>query len=208
MKVAVNCECEMLQTTLEMFLKDDVVPFENAEMVISDIEKDYNKPLFLVSNENGDLKLPFNKKELLATLAQYENILKTSDNLNEELKSLENSDFTLVEPLKENSFMDENDTKDIFDDNTFMDLDFLNLQEKEEKAENIIDSFTNNLEKAISEIKNTSVEKVAPPFTYAVGDSFDKAKERQISLLEIKIATLFNDFKNELIKVIKEEILK
>ena len=194
MKVAVNCECEMLQTTLEMFLKESVVPLENAEMVISDVEKDYKKPLFLVSNDNGDLKLPFNKKELLATLTQYENILKTSESINEELKSIDDykDDFNLVEPI----MMQTNDTKPA-------DASFANTEiSQKDSFENITDTFTDELNKAISDIAAN------PPFTYAVGDSFDKAKERQISLLEIKIATLFNEFKNELMKIVKEEILK
>ncbi|PSM52619.1 hypothetical protein CBLAS_0729 [Campylobacter blaseri] len=71
MKIAVECECIIMQKTLEIFLKDFLVNHENADFIVSDIKKNLSKDTFLISNDSPYMNLPFNKNQLIVALEEY-----------------------------------------------------------------------------------------------------------------------------------------
>lgn len=85
MKIAVNCECLIMQKTLEIFLKDYLVDEEEADFIVSDINKKSNKRVFHIGDDSPYLTLPFSKKDLLYALEEFDFIVKDS-NLKENLE--------------------------------------------------------------------------------------------------------------------------
>ncbi|WP_299085839.1 hypothetical protein [uncultured Campylobacter sp.] len=75
MKAFIDCDCEILQKTLELFLKDHTVSAQDCDFVISDEPQSSAKPLFLIG-EGGDLALPFSKNTLLLKLEDFQGSLK------------------------------------------------------------------------------------------------------------------------------------
>ncbi|AKT92322.1 hypothetical protein [Campylobacter gracilis] len=75
MKAFIDCDCEILQKTLELFLKDHAASAQDCDFVISDEPQSSAKPLFLIS-EGGDLTLPFSKNTLLSKLEDFQGLLK------------------------------------------------------------------------------------------------------------------------------------
>ncbi|WP_299187032.1 hypothetical protein [uncultured Campylobacter sp.] len=75
MKAFIDCDCEILQKTLELFLKDHTVSAQDCDFVISDEPESSAKPLFLIG-EGGDLALPFSKNTLLSKLEDFQGSLK------------------------------------------------------------------------------------------------------------------------------------
>lgn len=75
MKVFIDCDCEILQKTLELFLKDHAASAQDCDFVISDEPQSSAKPLFLIG-EDGDLTLPFSKNTLLTKLEDFQGLLK------------------------------------------------------------------------------------------------------------------------------------
>ena len=75
MKAFIDCDCEILQKTLELFLKDHVASAQDCDFVISDGPQSSVKPLFLIG-EDGDLALPFSKNTLLSRLEDFQGSLK------------------------------------------------------------------------------------------------------------------------------------
>ena len=75
MKAFIDCDCEILQKTLELFLKDHAASAQDCDFVISDKPQSSAKPLFLIG-EDGDLALPFSKNTLLSRLADFQGELK------------------------------------------------------------------------------------------------------------------------------------
>lgn len=75
MKAFIDCDCEILQKTLELFLKDRVANAQDCDFVISDEPQSSVKPLFLIG-EGGDLALPFSKQMLLSKLEDFQGELK------------------------------------------------------------------------------------------------------------------------------------
>lgn len=75
MKAFIDCDCEILQKTLELFLKDHVASAQDCDFVISDEPQSSVKPLFLIG-EDGDLALPFSKNTLLSRLEDFQGSLK------------------------------------------------------------------------------------------------------------------------------------
>ncbi|MCI6988507.1 MAG: hypothetical protein MR902_02915 [Campylobacter sp.] len=71
MRIFVDCECILLQKSLEIFLKDELSSKEKADFVISDEEGIYDKPLFLISAYSPYLNIPFNKFELFSALKSF-----------------------------------------------------------------------------------------------------------------------------------------
>lgn len=85
MKIVVNCECLIMQKTLEIFLKDYLVDEEEADFIVSDINKKSNKRVFYIGDDSPYLTLPFSKKDLLYALEEFDFIVKDS-NLKENLE--------------------------------------------------------------------------------------------------------------------------
>ncbi|WP_298989737.1 hypothetical protein [uncultured Campylobacter sp.] len=75
MKAFIDCDCEILQRTLELFLKDHAASVQDCDFMISDEPQSSAKPLFLIG-ENGDLALPFSKQMLLSKLEDFQGELK------------------------------------------------------------------------------------------------------------------------------------
>ena len=75
MKAFIDCDCEILQKTLELFLKDHAESAQDCDFVISDEPQSSAKPLFLIG-EGGDLTLPFSKQMLLSKLEDFQGELK------------------------------------------------------------------------------------------------------------------------------------
>ena len=75
MKAFIDCDCEILQRTLELFLKDRATSAQDCDFVISDEPQSSAKPLFLIG-EGGDLALPFSKNTLLSKLEDFQGSLK------------------------------------------------------------------------------------------------------------------------------------
>lgn len=75
MKAFIDCDCEILQKTLELFLKDHAASAQDCDFVISDEPQSSAKPLFLIG-EGGDLALPFSKNTLLSKLEDFQGSLK------------------------------------------------------------------------------------------------------------------------------------
>lgn len=74
MKAFIDCDCEILQKTLELFLKDHAASAQDCDFVISDEPQSSAKPLFLIG-EGGDLTLPFSKNTLLTKLEDFQGSL-------------------------------------------------------------------------------------------------------------------------------------
>lgn len=128
MKVFIDCSCSMLQKSLEMFLGEFIASYDECDMIISDEEKDTTKPLFLVGDENGDIKMPFNKENLVEKLLEYDRIIKFNANLN-----YETSEFSNLQTAS-NSVNSSNSLEDRISD--------------------LVDSFKDELIKIIKESKN------------------------------------------------------
>ena len=75
MKAFIDCDCEILQKTLELFLKGHAASAQDCDFVISDEQQSSAKPLFLIG-EGGDLTLPFSKNTLLTKLEDFQGSLK------------------------------------------------------------------------------------------------------------------------------------
>ena len=75
MKAFIDCDCEILQKTLELFLKGHAASAQDCDFVISDEPQSSAKPLFLIG-EDGDLTLPFSKYTLLTKLEDFQGLLK------------------------------------------------------------------------------------------------------------------------------------
>ena len=75
MKAFIDCDCEILQRTLELFLKDHAASAQDCDFVISDEPQSSAKRLFLIG-EDGDLTLPFSKNTLLSKLEDFQGSLK------------------------------------------------------------------------------------------------------------------------------------
>ena len=74
-----------MQKTLEIFLKDYLVDEEEADFIVSDINKKSNKRVFHIGDDSPYLTLPFSKKDLLYALEEFDFIVKDS-NLKENLE--------------------------------------------------------------------------------------------------------------------------
>lgn len=75
MKAFIDCDCEILQKTLELFLKGHAASAQDCDFVISDEPQSSAKPLFLIG-EDGDLALPFSKQMLLSRLEDFQSSLR------------------------------------------------------------------------------------------------------------------------------------
>ena len=75
MKAFIDCDCEILQKTLELFLKDHAASAQDCDFMISDEPRNSAKPLFLIG-EDGDLALPFSKHTLLSRLEDFQSSLR------------------------------------------------------------------------------------------------------------------------------------
>lgn len=88
MRVKIECECEILQRSLELFLKEYID--DDFELVISDVYRECKKPLFLISHESQYIDIPFSKEQLLEALDSFycKEVVKPSRDAQEEIEAL------------------------------------------------------------------------------------------------------------------------
>ncbi len=69
MKVAIECHSPLLQRSLELFLVKEIRTYKQCDVVITDTEKEFDKPYIFVSQlEEADLIKPFSKAQLLLAI--------------------------------------------------------------------------------------------------------------------------------------------
>lgn len=68
MKIFVECECELLQASLEIFLKDFLASKDEADFIVCDTLLLSQKPTFCVGS---DISLPFTNAQLIARLDDF-----------------------------------------------------------------------------------------------------------------------------------------
>lgn len=103
MKLLVDCECVILQRTLEIFLKDYTTPYDLAEFIISDRKIKSKKPIFLIGEKSPYLDLPFSKEKLLSILEEYHFAIKNygaQTKENNDLIALEERVIKLIDEFK------------------------------------------------------------------------------------------------------------
>lgn len=76
MKISFECECILLQKTIELFLGNFASRRKDCDFIISDEKIDTNKPVFIIGKQSPYLKFPFNKQELIYTLEDFYSALE------------------------------------------------------------------------------------------------------------------------------------
>jgi hypothetical protein len=71
MKIALACQSVLLEKSLEIFLKKYLTPYKQCDFVISDRKLEINKPLFVISNEDSDLEIPFTSSSLFLKIEKF-----------------------------------------------------------------------------------------------------------------------------------------
>ena len=85
MKIALACNSLLLTKSLKIFLKRELTSYKKCDFVISDKKINIDKPLFVISNKDSDLQLPFSESSLMIELDRfYTNLL--SDEKSDEKK--------------------------------------------------------------------------------------------------------------------------
>jgi hypothetical protein len=72
MKIALVCNSLLLSESLKIFLKPYLTNIKSAHFIISDQKLDINKPVFIISNEDGsNMKKPFVMSTLMTSLENF-----------------------------------------------------------------------------------------------------------------------------------------
>ncbi|SQB98993.1 hypothetical protein [Helicobacter fennelliae] len=98
MKIAIVCESELLQKSLEIYLKEYLSSLSDCDFVISDYNASDLKPLCLVGNgQNAHIKKPFTQLSLLKDIYDfYETFFLTSDS---KLQGLSKQDIFVYQQI-------------------------------------------------------------------------------------------------------------
>lgn len=94
MKISFDCECILLQNSLELFLKDFLAHKKDCDFIISDRKIQSTKPVFIIAKDSPYLKIPFSKEMLLNTIEEFYSAIQLS---NSNLKTSQNAKDTSVE---------------------------------------------------------------------------------------------------------------
>lgn len=138
MKINVVCESIILQKTLDSYLKDYIVNYEDCDFIISDfIDENINKPICLATfGDDSDIRRPMHRESLLNDLARFN-------------KSI--SEIPRVNLEKFDNILDKNELE-----NLKKSLDSINTLSGETESdvlkneiENIVRDFTDRLYNAI-----------------------------------------------------------
>lgn len=110
MKIAIVCDSQLLQKSLEMFLDEHIVNVKNCDIIVSDkkLENSNKDILYIDSSDNADLKKPFSKSQLLLAIDKL--LKKQRDrgtineisasivqNTKEEITAPQKKDFSILE---------------------------------------------------------------------------------------------------------------
>lgn len=71
MKISFDCDCILLQNSLELFLKDFIAHKKDCDFIISDRKIESKKPVFVIAANSAHLQVPFTKETLLSTLEEF-----------------------------------------------------------------------------------------------------------------------------------------
>ncbi len=83
MKIALACKSLLLTKSLEVFLKNSISSYKKSDFVISDRKLDIDKPLFVISQNDSNLRVPFSHSSLMIELDKFYNDLKSPKEKNE-----------------------------------------------------------------------------------------------------------------------------
>lgn len=68
-----------MQRTLEIFLRDYLTNLEEADFIVSDVNKTQEKKVFYIGDDSPYLTLPFSKKSLFYALEEFYFMVKNSE---------------------------------------------------------------------------------------------------------------------------------
>jgi hypothetical protein len=68
LKVALMCDSPLLKRAMERFLGDRIVPYSRCDMVISDCDRQIDKPILLIGEK---LPKPFSRAHLQMALERF-----------------------------------------------------------------------------------------------------------------------------------------
>lgn len=71
MKISLQCENLLLQSTLEYFLRQYLSPQESCDFILSDTKRHSDKPVCVLGSEDCDLRQPFTPQALLMALQDF-----------------------------------------------------------------------------------------------------------------------------------------
>lgn len=71
MKIALQCENLLLQSTLEYFLRAYLSPLETCDFILSDTPQKSKKPVCVLGSKDCDLCQPFTPQSLLQSLQHF-----------------------------------------------------------------------------------------------------------------------------------------
>ncbi len=78
MKIAIMCESELLQQSLEFYLKKHIAPLNDCDFVLSDYDVCDIKPVCIVGESDSDIahiKKPFTKQSLIHKLRAFKSAI-------------------------------------------------------------------------------------------------------------------------------------
>lgn len=93
MKIALACKSLLLTKSLEIFLKNNISSYKKCDFVISDSRLDIDKPLFVISNNTSDLKMPFSESSLMIELDKFYNEIILNKTVNKSEPKIEEVDI-------------------------------------------------------------------------------------------------------------------
>ena len=71
MKISLQCENLLLQSTLEYFLREYLSSQEMCDFILSDTPKNTKKPVCVLGSKDCDICQPFTPKSLLSSLQRF-----------------------------------------------------------------------------------------------------------------------------------------
>lgn len=71
MKVAIDCDCLLLERSLEIFLQNHLSNKNSCDFIITDKHQKFDKPVFIIAKQNSHLKVPFNRENLMNLLGEF-----------------------------------------------------------------------------------------------------------------------------------------
>ncbi len=82
LKVYINCKSQLLQKSLEIFLKKYLTPYKKADVVLSDRPLRSEKTVVTIGNKRSDkIQKPFTQSSLLFALDRVKKSLENQQNL-------------------------------------------------------------------------------------------------------------------------------
>ncbi|CAM2897609.1 hypothetical protein [Helicobacter burdigaliensis] len=101
MKIALICDSQLLNRSLEMYLKDYLTSYKLCDFIVATKPTETSKPIFLIGDsKEAHLKKPFTKELLLQKLQEFYLSFKTQQSQKSEQE--ENADIEKNEIIEAN----------------------------------------------------------------------------------------------------------